>query len=420
TLDSTLPRNERIARKAVRFALRTNPLLDNFHIQAIMGFGTNGVVLKAAIKSKSAAPSARSSYPVAIKIMYKSSSEIGRDVPPPTEVEILSFLSSKSNTVKHKNIIHLFDSFQDSHHHYIILELVNTDWLNATTSCDDSMTLQFFNPRLQRVETLPVSPGSADMWAYSIAVLSTLNPHQPLTEPSTTLPPLHQSKIIFKQLAKAVAHLHALNIAHGDLKEENVLISYPSLDVRICDFGHARVLSSSRSLSKYGTLEMSAPEILQRRFLLPSSSSERVDGKKADVFALGVLLFALLHGPSRLPGTIAKSVSSVSYLQALLQRREYPVEQDVDARYLRDEALMDLLKGMTMIDPSIKKRAQCTRKTRQGDRLIMHYTSSLFGSEKPYESSIGKRPMDVILGNGEVIPGWEEGVREMCVGEKRK
>lgn len=43
---------------------------------------------------------------------------------------------------------------------------------------------------------------------------------------------------------KGLAYLHSLNIVHRDIKPENLLIS-DKKEMKICDFGFARVLKKS-------------------------------------------------------------------------------------------------------------------------------------------------------------------------------
>lgn len=67
-----------------------------------------------------------------------------------------------------------------------------------------------------------------------------------------------------------------------------------------------------------------------------------------------------------------------------------------------------------------KKVADCPRKTKSGDTLTMEYTGILFNGDKPFDSSVGRAPFTFVLGAGQVIKGWDQGLLGMCVGEKRK
>jgi FKBP-type peptidyl-prolyl cis-trans isomerase len=55
-----------------------------------------------------------------------------------------------------------------------------------------------------------------------------------------------------------------------------------------------------------------------------------------------------------------------------------------------------------------------------GDRVQVHYTGWLTDGKK-FDSSLDRgRPFGFQLGEGRVIPGWEQGVLGMKVGGKRK
>lgn len=62
----------------------------------------------------------------------------------------------------------------------------------------------------------------------------------------------------------------------------------------------------------------------------------------------------------------------------------------------------------------------CTTKSKNGDMLTMHYTGKLTDGTK-FDSSFDRdQPFTFQLGAGQVIKGWDQGLTDMCVGEKRK
>ncbi|CAD6892260.1 unnamed protein product [Tilletia laevis] len=66
------------------------------------------------------------------------------------------------------------------------------------------------------------------------------------------------------------------------------------------------------------------------------------------------------------------------------------------------------------------KPTSCPIKTQKGDQLSMHYTGKLWEGEK-FDSSLDRGdPFEFTLGAGQVIPGWDKGLLDMCEGEKRK
>ncbi|XP_023947929.1 FK506-binding protein 2 isoform X2 [Bicyclus anynana] len=62
----------------------------------------------------------------------------------------------------------------------------------------------------------------------------------------------------------------------------------------------------------------------------------------------------------------------------------------------------------------------CTTKSKNGDMLTMHYTGKLDNGNK-FDSSFDRdQPFTFQIGVGQVIKGWDQGLLDMCVGEKRK
>jgi len=66
-----------------------------------------------------------------------------------------------------------------------------------------------------------------------------------------------------------------------------------------------------------------------------------------------------------------------------------------------------------------KSVVNCANKSRAGDKLHMHYTGTLQDGNT-FDSSIPRgEPLVFTLGAGQVIKGWDQGLLNMCVGEKR-
>jgi len=55
---------------------------------------------------------------------------------------------------------------------------------------------------------------------------------------------------------------------------------------------------------------------------------------------------------------------------------------------------------------------------KNGDTVRVHYTGRLQSGET-FDSSVGSEPFEFTVGAGETITGFEEGVRDMKVGERK-
>ncbi|XP_030051112.1 peptidyl-prolyl cis-trans isomerase FKBP11 [Microcaecilia unicolor] len=69
---------------------------------------------------------------------------------------------------------------------------------------------------------------------------------------------------------------------------------------------------------------------------------------------------------------------------------------------------------------TLLKPESCSVTAAMGDTLHIHYTGKLLESGRVIDSSLSRDPLVVELGKKQVIPGLEQSLLEMCVGEKRK
>uniref|UniRef100_A0A3P8VFJ6 MAP kinase-activated protein kinase 5 n=1 Tax=Cynoglossus semilaevis TaxID=244447 RepID=A0A3P8VFJ6_CYNSE len=110
---------------------------------------------------------------------------------------------------------------------------------------------------------------------------------------------------VTKQISQALKHCHSLNIAHCDLKPENLLFKDNSLDapVKLCDFGFAKIDQGDLMTPQF-TPYYVAPQVLeaQRRHqkeksgLIPTSPTPYTYNKSCDLWSLGVIIYVMLCG----------------------------------------------------------------------------------------------------------------------------
>ncbi|KAI1421489.1 hypothetical protein F5Y12DRAFT_700944 [Xylaria sp. FL1777] len=63
---------------------------------------------------------------------------------------------------------------------------------------------------------------------------------------------------------------------------------------------------------------------------------------------------------------------------------------------------------------------ECDRKTQKGDSIEVHYRGTLASNGNKFDASYDRnQPFGFQLGAGRVIKGWDEGLLDMCIGEKR-
>ena len=65
--------------------------------------------------------------------------------------------------------------------------------------------------------------------------------------------------------------------------------------------------------------------------------------------------------------------------------------------------------------------AECNRKTKAGDSINVHYRGTLESDGSEFDASYNRgQPLSFTVGQGQVIKGWDQGLLDMCPGEKRK
>ncbi|MFZ5895403.1 MAG: protein kinase domain-containing protein [Myxococcota bacterium] len=160
---------------------------------------------------------------------------------------------------------------------------------------------------------------------------------------------LGRSLRITRQIASALAGAQQLGIVHRDLKPENVMLIERGDDpdfVKVLDFGIARVpmANQAQPLTRvgavFGTPAYMAPE---QALGLP------VDGR-ADLYALGVMLFEMLSGsrpfPEQqlgqqflepVPTLASRGVNVAPEIEAMVQTL---LARDADQRFQRADALL--------------------------------------------------------------------------------
>ncbi|XP_054719841.1 serine/threonine kinase SAD-1-like [Uloborus diversus] len=96
-----------------------------------------------------------------------------------------------------------------------------------------------------------------------------------------------EARKFFRQIISALDFCHSHCICHRDLKPENLLLDDKN-NIRIADFGMASLQMEGAMLeTSCGSPHYACPEVIR---------GEKYDGRRADVWSCGVILYALLVG----------------------------------------------------------------------------------------------------------------------------
>ena len=141
-------------------------------------------------------------------------------------------------SVRHKHIVQLYDVLQTSRHIFIIMEY-----------CEGKDLLDYILTKSKLSE--------------------------------------EESLKYFQQLINALFYLHSQNIAHRDIKIDNMLLDR-NRDLKLVDFGLSTKYPDDNLLDQpCGTVVYAAPEVLQGR---------EYHGMLADVWSSGIVLYGMLSG----------------------------------------------------------------------------------------------------------------------------
>mmetsp|Transcript_18340 Transcript_18340/g.44168 ORF Transcript_18340/g.44168 Transcript_18340/m.44168 type:complete len:451 (-) Transcript_18340:157-1509(-) len=145
----------------------------------------------------------------------------------------------------------------------------------------------------------------------------------------------------FQQIVKAVHFCHSKRIIHRDLKLENILLDDAD-KIKIADFGLSDFVAGGSIVTDAGTEAYLAPEVF-------NGTSADCDPYMIDVWALGVILYAMLQGrlPFKMPD--ASTCTRIS-----LSGVEFHIPVSAGAQDLINKILVpDPSKRMTLNDMSV-------------------------------------------------------------------
>ena len=101
--------------------------------------------------------------------------------------------------------------------------------------------------------------------------------------------PIDESARIFSEVASALAHAHKRGVVHRDIKPQNVLLDSESGRALVTDFGIARTAEG-------GSLTATGMVVGTPAYLSPEQVTGEPSDHRADIYALGVMMYQMLAG----------------------------------------------------------------------------------------------------------------------------
>ena len=150
-------------------------------------------------------------------------------------------------------------------------------------------------------------------------------------------PDINQRIVFMTHMALGVNYLHNQNIIHRDLKPENALITNKTGEIvcKITDFGVSRIKEKKQDVIQtyVGSLPYMAPEI----------TGDQEYGKEVDIFALGMLFYAVYKytilttsfGIQSLIAGLYVDGNRIAYLNEVMKRKKPTLEQFIE-EYFQD------------------------------------------------------------------------------------
>lgn len=181
--------------------------------------------------------------------------------------------------------------------------------------------------------------------------------------------PMDKTFRIWFQLVIAIAFLHRNGIVHRDIKMENLLLEKNG-DVKLADFGMACNIPKSGILDEsVGSPHYACPEIIK---------GTKYSGTQADVWSLGVVLYALLCG------CLPFSAENKGLMFAKIKAGDYKIPPEVP------EAAGEILRNTIQVVPQDRwtlVEIQASQFFRSRAVRIAPEMRSLWEAEFPPEST---------------------------------
>lgn len=185
--------------------------------------------------------------------------------------------------------------------------------------------------------------------------------------------PVDEALRITREIASALAHAHANNLVHCDIKPHNILMAADGT-AKVADFGIARAVTES-------TMTYSGNVIGSVHYFSPEQARGTMITPKSDVYSLGVVLYEMLTG--KLPFT---GETPVSVAMKHLQEAPVPVRQINPSI---PPVVESIVSRMMSKDPDDRPDSDgLVQEIEQAEQMIGSGSRAGFGGEDPYATRV--------------------------------
>jgi serine/threonine protein kinase len=155
---------------------------------------------------------------------------------------------------------------------------------------------------------------------------------------------LLETAALLRPVVSAIEAAHARGIVHRDLKPENIFLDESTgvKRVKVVDFGIAKLVAPEGGLATWSTLTMTGAAVGTPCYMAPEQAWGEAVDHRADIWALGVVLYECLSGVRPIEGdTFGQFLKNISRsgimpLSALVPELPEVLSTLVDRMLLRD------------------------------------------------------------------------------------
>lgn len=246
----SMPEVSTMAQGGGNFTAQANPTIDGYDILEHLPRGGQAVVYKALQKA--------TKRNVAVKVLLQ-----GPDRSPQARYRFEREIDLAAS-LKHPNIVTIYDSGNSNGQYYYIMEYIN------------GQTLEKY------VETKHLTP--------------------------------RQIMILFNKVCSAVAYAHQRGVMHRDLKPGNILVDDDG-EPHILDFGLAKLVDGSEQDEESVMTSIAGQVIGTLAFMSPEQAAGQTDAIdiRTDVYSIGMILYKVMTGqfPYDITGAMLATLQNI-------------------------------------------------------------------------------------------------------------